>query len=70
MKKIILQSPKGRTEPEYKEQEKRFWKVSKDYLNWKPCIVCGGELTQKRKAFFQCINCDLGYIADERDMKK
>ena len=57
-------------EPEYKEEEKEFWKVNQDDLNWKSCIKCGGELTQKRKAFFECINCKQGYIADEDDMKK
>ncbi len=56
-------------DPEYKEEEKEFWEVSKDDLNWKPCWVCGGELTQKRKAFFECINCKQGFIADEEDMK-
>ncbi len=38
--------------------------------NWKPCIKCGGELTQERKAFFVCINCKQEYIADEGDMKR
>ncbi len=56
-------------DPKYKEQEKEMWKVSLDDLNWKPCIICKGELTQKRKAFFECINCKQGFIADEEDMK-
>ena len=56
--------------PEYKEEEKEHWKVSEDDLNWKPCLFCGGELTQKRKAFFECINCKQGFIADEEDMKR
>ncbi len=38
--------------------------------NWKPCLFCGGELVQERKAFFICINCKQTYIADEEDMKK
>ena len=38
--------------------------------NWKPCIMCGGELTQERKALFVCINCSQPYIADEEDMRK
>lgn len=46
----------------------------KEYLetmdedNWKPCICCGAELVQERKAFFVCINCKQEYIADEQDM--
>ena len=56
-------------EIEYKEGEKEYWETSDDDLNWKPCIACGGELTQVRKAFFQCINCKQEYIADEEDMK-
>ncbi len=27
------------------------------------------DLTQKRKAFFECVNCKQGFIADEEDMK-
>lgn len=56
--------------PEFKEEEKEHWQVNEDDLNWKPCLFCGGELTQKRKAFFECINCDQTYIADEEDMKR
>ena len=37
---------------------------------WKPCIKCGGELTQERKAFFVCLTCRQEYIADEGDMKR
>lgn len=37
---------------------------------WKPCLFCGGELTQERKAFFVCINCGQTYIADAEDMRK
>ncbi len=57
-------------ELKFKEEEKEFWETSKDDLNWKPCLVCGYELTQKRKAFFVCINCKQGYIADEEDMRR
>lgn len=37
--------------------------------NWIPCMVCGGEITQERKAFFRCINCGQEYIATEEDMR-
>ncbi len=64
------ETPKANMDnPEYKEEEKEHWQVSDDDLNWKPCLKCGGELTQKRKAFFECINCGQTYIADEEDMK-
>ena len=36
---------------------------------WKPCIVCGGKLTQVRKALFTCLKCNQEYIADEQDMR-
>ena len=36
---------------------------------WKPCIRCGGELTQVRKALFTCLNCNQEYVADEEDMR-
>ncbi len=50
-------------------KDKGFFDVNeKD--EWKPCIKCGGELTQERKAFFVCVNCGQEYIADEEDMKK
>ncbi len=51
-------------------EEKQFFETGKDDLSWKPCILCGAELTQVRKAFFECINCKQGYIADEEDMRK
>ncbi len=38
------------------------------YKNWKPCIVCGGEIIQVRKALFTCLHCSKEYIADEKDM--
>jgi len=37
--------------------------------SWKPCIKCGGELIQVRKALFTCLKCNQEYIADEEDMK-
>ena len=37
--------------------------------NWKPCILCGGEIMQVREAFFRCVNCRQDYIADLNDMK-
>jgi len=50
-------------------KKKGFYDVNeKD--EWKPCIKCGGELVQERKAFFVCINCKQEYIANEEDMKK
>lgn len=36
---------------------------------WKSCIVCGGEVTQVRKALFTCLKCNQEYIADEQDMR-
>ncbi len=50
--------------------EKEFYKVQEDDYQWKPCMFCGGEITQIRNAFFKCINCDQEYISDEEDMKK
>ena len=56
-------------EVDQEAKEKGFYDVQeKD--EWKPCIKCGGELTQERKAFFVCVNCNQEYIADEEDMKK
>lgn len=37
--------------------------------DWKPCMVCGGVVTQIRKALFTCLNCNQEYIADEEDMR-
>ncbi len=54
----------------YKKVRKEFLKVKEDDFNWESCIICGGELTQERKAFFVCVNCKQEYIADEEDMKK
>ena len=36
---------------------------------WKPCMVCGGTITQVRKALFTCLKCNQEYIADEQDMR-
>lgn len=57
-KKIIMETPK------------EFLEVSENDFQWKPCLMCGSEITQERKAFFVCINCGQTYIADEEDMKK
>lgn len=55
-------------EIKYTERDKEFFQTSKKD-NWKPCLLCSGELVQLRKAFFQCINCRQTYIADEKDME-
>lgn len=47
--------------PEYLE--------TSDDDTWKSCIICGGELTQVRKALFSCLKCNQEYIADEEDMR-
>lgn len=52
-----------------KETPKEFLKVSSDDT-WKPCLFCGGQLTQVRKALFTCLFCNMEYIADEGDMRK
>ena len=36
---------------------------------WKPCMICGGTITQVRKALFTCLKCNQEYIADEEDMR-
>ena len=46
-----------------------FLDVSDDDT-WKCCMMCGGNITQVRKALFTCLNCDQEYIADEKDMRK
>ena len=56
-------------ETKYQEKDKRFYEVSKDDLKWKPCLFCGAEITQVRKAFFECIHCKQTYIADKEDMR-
>ncbi len=53
-----------------KPEEKEFYETQEDDLNWKDCPSCSGEITQVRKAFFECINCKQGIIADEEDMKR
>jgi len=47
---------------------KEVLETSKDDT-WKSCIICGGELTQVRKALFTCLKCNQEYIADEEDMR-
>lgn len=37
--------------------------------NWKPCIKCGGDIIQVRKALFTCLKCNQEYIALEEDMR-
>ena len=49
---------------------KEFYKVSGNDFEWKSCLVCGAEVMQLRKAFFECINCRMSYIADEEDMRR
>ena len=51
-------------------EEKEFFETQEDDLQWKDCMFCGGEITQVRKAFFECINCRREFICDEEDMKK
>ena len=53
-----------------KQIPKEFLEVQQDDFNWKPCLRCGGELTQERKAFFVCVNCKQEYIGVEEDMKR
>lgn len=53
-----------------KPEEEEFFELDEDDFNWKPCVLCGAELTQERKAFFVCINCGQTYIADKEDMRK
>ena len=36
---------------------------------WKDCLMCGGTITQVRKALFTCMKCGQEYIADEQDMR-
>ena len=47
---------------------KEILEISNDD-SWKPCMICGGTITQVRKALFTCLNCDQEYIADEEDMR-
>ncbi len=53
-----------------KPEEKEFFETNEDDFNWKNCPLCGGEITQIRKAFFECISCKQGFIADEEDMRR
>ena len=49
---------------------REFLETREDQLNWKPCMFCGSEIVQERKASFVCINCKQTYIADEQDMER
>ncbi len=53
-----------------KPEEKEFFETKEDDFNWVDCPFCGGEITQFRKAFFECIKCKQGMIADEEDMQR
>jgi len=37
---------------------------------WKPCLFCGGTITQVRKALFLCLKCNQEYISTEEDMRR
>lgn len=50
-----------------KKIPEEFLETSEDDT-WKPCLICGGELTQVRKALWTCLSCNQEYIADEVDM--
>ena len=50
------------------ETPKEYLELSEDDT-WKPCMFCGGEITQVRKARFTCLKCDQDFIADEEDMR-
>ncbi len=50
------------------KKKKEFLETSDDDT-WRPCLFCGGELTQVRKALWTCLNCNQEYIADEEDMR-
>lgn len=41
----------------------------KNKLSWKPCMMCGGKITQVRKAFFKCLDCNAEMVACEEDMR-
>lgn len=45
-----------------------FLETSNDHT-WKPCLMCGGELTQVRKALWTCLACSVEYTACEEDMR-
>ncbi len=46
-----------------------FNKIDDNDFDWKPCLRCGGEITQEREAFFRCINCKQEYISTKEDMR-
>ena len=47
---------------------KEILEISNDDT-WKDCIICGGQITQVRKALFTCLKCGQEYVADEQDMR-
>lgn len=49
--------------------KKEYLELNEDDT-WKPCILCGGELTQIRKALFSCMRCNQEFIADEGDIRR
>ena len=52
------------------EQAPKEFLETDDSQTWKPCMFCGGELIQVRKARWTCEKCNQEYIADEEDMKE
>lgn len=48
---------------------KEFLEVSAND-SWRDCIICGGQITQVRKALFTCLQCNLEYTSTEEDMRK
>jgi len=48
----------------------QYKEPDKELPTWKPCLICGGELLQIRKALFTCLKCNQEYIADEEDMRE
>ena len=57
------------TQEKEKQIPKEVLELSYDD-NWKSCLMCGGTITQVRKALFTCLNCNQEYIADEEDMRE
>ena len=51
------------------EIPKEVLEVSEDDT-WRPCLMCGGEVTQVRKALFTCLKCNAEFISAEEDMRK
>ena len=67
MKGLILQSL-GSVKKMINETPQEFLELNEDDT-WRSCFVCGGEITQIRKARFSCLNCNQEFIADEEDMR-